>query len=211
MTACARAFESLVPPSPSLAAPEAEPNLPVLWHGRLSDEAATRALGAALATALVASHNIGENATEGLVTLSGPLGAGKTALVRALLRTLGVTGPIRSPTFTLLEPYAISSLNLYHLDFYRLGAAREFADAGFRDLFGPGRVVLAEWPEKVPGALPPPDLAIHLDVPADAVDGDASVRTVTLHAHTGRGRTWLSAILQTPTPPPAAPGPTDVA
>src|SRR5512146_520224 len=96
----------------------------------LPDETHTDALGRALGQALqgllaqVQAHGA-------VLALSGDLGAGKTALVRALLRALGVTGPVKSPTFSLLEPYVVSSLNFYHFDFYRFGGSDEFATAGF--------------------------------------------------------------------------------
>jgi tRNA threonylcarbamoyladenosine biosynthesis protein TsaE len=129
----------------------------------LADESATTALGRALAAALDAQHEY-LSARGFVVWLSGDLGAGKTTLVRALLRALGVQGPVKSPTFTLLEPYVVSSLNFYHFDFYRFSDSAEFASAGFRELFGKGSVCLIEWPERAQGALPTADLAVTLQV-----------------------------------------------
>jgi tRNA threonylcarbamoyladenosine biosynthesis protein TsaE len=120
-------------------------------------------LGEALADALSALWDT--LALNGLhVGLSGDLGAGKTTLVRALLRRLGVSGPVKSPTFTLLEPYVVSRLNFYHFDFYRFRNPTEFEEAGFRELFGAGNVCLTEWPERAGAYLPPPDLEIRLEI-----------------------------------------------
>ncbi len=138
---------------------------PPLAHTRfvLPDAAATDALGRALADALAAEPAwIAEHGL--VIALAGDLGAGKTALVRAALRRLGVTGPVKSPTFTLLEPYVVSSLNFYHFDFYRFSDAAEFDFAGFREMFGPGAICAIEWPERVAGRLPTPDLVITLKV-----------------------------------------------
>jgi tRNA threonylcarbamoyladenosine biosynthesis protein TsaE len=119
----------------------------------LPDEAATRRAGEALAPAL----------QPGLVIfLEGDLGAGKTTLVRALLRALGHTGPVKSPTYSLVEVYVISSLYLYHFDFYRFESPEEFLDAGFDEYFTDTAVCLVEWPERAQGCVPPPDLRLRL-------------------------------------------------
>jgi tRNA threonylcarbamoyladenosine biosynthesis protein TsaE len=133
----------------------------------LRDESATARLGALLADALLAERAaIDEHGFT--VTLSGDLGAGKTTLVRACLRRLGITGPVKSPTFALLEPYVVSSLNFYHFDFYRFGSPDEFIDSGFRELFGPGTVCAIEWPERAVGRLPTPDLEVTLKIQDEA-------------------------------------------
>ena len=129
----------------------------------LADESATARLGTALAHAIEAEAAL-LNARGFVVALAGDLGAGKTSVVRAMLRALGVTGAVRSPTFTLVEPYVVSSLNFYHFDFYRLADPEEFSFAGFREMFGPGAVCLIEWPDKAAGQLPPADLRIELQV-----------------------------------------------
>ncbi|MFO7190128.1 MAG: tRNA (adenosine(37)-N6)-threonylcarbamoyltransferase complex ATPase subunit type 1 TsaE [Pseudomonadota bacterium] len=118
----------------------------------LPDETATEALGARLADVLVPGLSI---------HLEGDLGAGKTTLVRACLRALGYPGKVKSPTYTLVEPYTVSKLQLYHFDFYRLREPREWLDAGFRDYFNADAVCLVEWPEKA-AELPAPDLRIAL-------------------------------------------------
>lgn len=130
---------------------------------RLADEPATAALGAALARGL--ERQRAHLQAHGFVLwLSGELGAGKTSLARALLRALGVQGSVKSPTFSLLEAYVVSSLHFHHFDFYRFSDAGDFADAGFRELFGAGSVCLVEWPERALGAVPAPDLSVRLDV-----------------------------------------------
>ncbi len=129
----------------------------------LADESATARLGEALARAI--ESKVSAIARQGLVVaLAGDLGAGKTSVVRAMLRALGVTGAVRSPTFTLVEPYVVSSLNFYHFDFYRLADPEEFSFAGFRDMFGKASVCLIEWPDRAAGHLPEADLRIALRV-----------------------------------------------
>lgn len=122
---------------------------------RLPDEEATLMLGARLAQVLRPGL---------LVWLSGDLGAGKTTLVRGLLRKLHYVGRVKSPTFTLVEIYAFSSFNLYHFDLYRFVDPEEWEEAGFRDYFNDESVCLVEWPEKGRGILPEPDLLIRLDI-----------------------------------------------
>jgi tRNA threonylcarbamoyladenosine biosynthesis protein TsaE len=119
----------------------------------LPDERATLALGAALADCLKPGLT---------VYLRGELGAGKTTLVRGILRASGYEGPVRSPTYTLVEVYALSRLHFHHFDFYRFHDPREWIDAGFRESFNGRNVSLVEWPEKAAGQLPPADLDIAL-------------------------------------------------
>ncbi|WP_440997381.1 tRNA (adenosine(37)-N6)-threonylcarbamoyltransferase complex ATPase subunit type 1 TsaE [Arhodomonas sp. SL1] len=99
-----------------------------------------------------------------LVTLEGPLGAGKTSLVRAVLHGLGHRGPVRSPTYTLIEPYECGGRRVFHLDLYRLADPEELEFVGLRDLFADPAVVLVEWPERGAGFLPAPDLRLRLAV-----------------------------------------------
>ncbi|TJZ71027.1 tRNA (adenosine(37)-N6)-threonylcarbamoyltransferase complex ATPase subunit type 1 TsaE [Chitiniphilus eburneus] len=119
----------------------------------LPDEAATLALGAALARELRPGM---------VVFLEGDLGAGKTTLTRGLLHALGHTGRVKSPTYTLVEPYTVSNLYLYHFDLYRFHDPMEWEDAGFRDYFNPESICLIEWADKAEGLLPAPDLLIRL-------------------------------------------------
>ncbi|MCK9507594.1 MAG: tRNA (adenosine(37)-N6)-threonylcarbamoyltransferase complex ATPase subunit type 1 TsaE [Pigmentiphaga sp.] len=136
----------------------------------------------------------------GRIYLIGDLGAGKTHFVRALLRSCGVTGRIKSPSFTLVEPYKVSNLYFYHFDFYRFNDPREWIDAGFRDAFKEDAVVLVEWPDKAAGQLPAPDLTLEL-----IYDGDG--RQAKLTASTARGQVWLNTLFppMTPTNSPAQP------
>lgn len=120
----------------------------------LHDSAATEAIGAQLATRL----NDG-----GLVFLSGDLGAGKTTLVRALLRALGHEGAVRSPTYAIVEPYRIGEMEVFHLDLYRIADPEELDYLGLREWLRPGVLVLVEWPERGRGALPAPRLHLHLE------------------------------------------------
>ena len=115
------------------------------------------------------------------IELHGALGAGKTSLVRHLLRALGVTGRIKSPSYAVLESYQLPQGEVHHFDFYRFADPREWEDAGFRELFAEPGLKLSEWPEKAAGMLPVADLQVWL-----AVQDDDS-RAVTLTAGTPRG------------------------
>ncbi len=101
------------------------------------------------------------------IELQGDLGAGKTTFVRHLLRTLGVQGRIKSPTYAVVEPHEASGLAIWHFDFYRFNDPREWEDAGFRDLFASPGLKLAEWPDKAAGLLPVADLVLRIEAQAD--------------------------------------------
>lgn len=120
----------------------------------LADEAATLALGARLARELKPGM---------CFYLEGDLGAGKTTLVRGLLRALGYAGRVKSPTYTLAETYDLPGFELYHFDLYRMHDPREWLDAGFRDI-GERAVSLIEWPDKAAGWLPSPDVIVRLKI-----------------------------------------------
>ncbi len=130
-----------------------------------------------------------------VVTLAGQLGAGKTTLVRGVLRGFDIRGAVKSPTYTLVEPYAISSLYFYHFDFYRLSGAGEWEAAGFREYFRDDAICVIEWPEKAGGTLPPADLSIALAIEPAASDSsaEADARRCTLVAHTERAEPCLLA------------------
>jgi tRNA threonylcarbamoyladenosine biosynthesis protein TsaE len=98
-----------------------------------------------------------------VITLSGELGAGKTTFVGGLLAALGHAGSVRSPTYTLIEPYEFGERRVYHLDLYRLATPSEVEGLAIRDLLEPGSVLLIEWPEKGEGALPSADLMLQLE------------------------------------------------
>lgn len=150
----------------------------------LVDSPATEALGGALARALP-RWGVAAPAAGGVVVyLQGELGAGKTTCVRALLRTLGVTGLVRSPTYTLVETYVLAGLTCIHVDLYRLQSLTEIDELGLRDAMGPGALLLVEWPEKGGAALPPADLELTLRY-ADAA------RHATLRAATSLAGEWL--------------------
>lgn len=156
----------------------------------LPDESSTETLARALAQIILqdrAEHPPAGLQAAAALHLRGELGAGKTTFARAFLRACGVSGRIKSPTFALLEAYNVSSLNFYHIDFYRFSDPREWADAGFRDLFQPDSIVLIEWPEKADDALPAPDVLIQL------VDHDSG-RIARLNARTPRGTRWLNKL-----------------
>lgn len=125
----------------------------------LPDEAATAAFGAALAACI----------TPGLlIYLHGDLGAGKTALTRALLRAAGHTGPVKSPTYNLVEHYPLQKANMswqvVHFDLYRMSSPEEFLDAGLQEEFNNKNICIVEWPEQGAGVLPEPDWRIQLHV-----------------------------------------------
>ena len=148
----------------------------------LSDEAATRALGARLARVLDPGMSL---------YLRGDLGSGKTTLVRGLLRDLGYEGRVKSPTYSLVELYAVSRLNLHHFDFYRFNEPKEWRDAGFGEYFNDASVCLVEWPEKAAGFLPDADIDI-----AFAFSGEG--RDVSVRAGTQRGNACISRLMQMP-------------
>lgn len=145
-----------------------------------ADTAATEACGARIAPLLHGGM---------IVSLDGELGTGKTTLVRGLLRARGVEGPIKSPTYTLVEHYPVSSLYFYHFDFYRFTRASEWDDAGMADYFRDDAVCIVEWPERVGDRLPPPDLALSLSY---AHDGRG--RNLVATSHSAAGEQCLNAL-----------------
>lgn len=122
-----------------------------------------------------------------LVYLYGELGTGKTTLARGILRALGHTTVVKSPTFTLVEPYTFDGLTAYHFDLYRLKNSEELEFLGFRDYVKDNSVCLVEWADRGTGVLPTPDI----DVVINKVDDK---RTVALISHTKRGAKLLSGL-----------------
>ncbi len=152
----------------------------------LGDEAATQALGERLAAFLLD----GPPSQRLMATLSGPLGAGKSTLARAILRALGVRGTIRSPTYTLVEPYELThGQQLRHLDLYRLGDPEELEFLGFFDDLRDSWLTLVEWPERVPAVLELADLRLQLRHGTGAHE-----RRVLAQARSAQGREWLRSL-----------------
>jgi tRNA threonylcarbamoyladenosine biosynthesis protein TsaE len=145
----------------------------------LPDEAATLRLGAALAVGVEPGRTL---------YLSGELGSGKTTLVRGLLRALGYAGRVKSPSYPLVELYVLSRLNFYHFDFYRIRDQAEWQDSGFREYFNAQSACVVEWPERLGNLLPPPTLAIHLEIAGAG-------RRAALSASTAEGCDWRAQAL----------------
>jgi tRNA threonylcarbamoyladenosine biosynthesis protein TsaE len=144
----------------------------------LEDEAATLAFGARLAGALDRGL---------LVTLSGDLGSGKTTLARGVLRGLGYSGKVKSPTYALVELYKLFRLDLYHFDLYRFDDPQEWLDAGFGDYFDDGSICLVEWPERAAGLLPAADVAVTLSA-------ERTGRRLEIEARTEPGKECLKKL-----------------
>ena len=145
----------------------------------LNNEAATLAAGDRFSTLV----------QPGLVVyLHGDLGAGKTTFVRGFLRGLGHQGKVKSPTYTLVEPYVVSSYNIYHFDLYRFINEEEWESAGFRDYFNPSSICFVEWPEKAENLLPTPDIDIYLTPNNEG-------RILQFSAHSDLGRQVLQSNL----------------
>ena len=156
------------------------------------DEAAMLALGARIARV---------TGGRGVIYLHGDLGAGKTTLSRGLIRGFGHEGKVKSPTYTLIEPYVVSSLNLYHFDFYRFTSPDEYLDAGLDEYFAGEGVCIVEWPDKASPHLPSPDVEIVLQA-------GGSGRDVAISANTEAGRTCVIGLVKALRGADPAPGTT---
>ena len=144
----------------------------------LLDEAATVSAGQALGTAAKGGA---------VIYLEGQLGAGKTTLCRGVLRAFGHDGPVKSPTYTLVEPYSLSDGAVFHFDLYRLGDPEELEYMGIRDYFEPTAVCLVEWPERGRGVLPSPDIRV-------SIGQQGAGRRLELQGESGRGRAIVTAM-----------------
>ena len=164
-----------------------EDHWPIVKTIAWPDESAT----SAFAQSLAAQPGI----AGALIELRGDLGAGKTTFVRHLLGALGVTGRIKSPSYTVVEPYTLTAsrarplgLDIWHFDFYRFNDPDEWEEAGFRDTFASPGLKLVEWPDKAGAHLPQPDLSISIVV------GEGDTRNVILKTHTPTGAGLLAGV-----------------
>lgn len=144
----------------------------------LADENETLALASRLAAQLQPGI---------VIYLHGDLGAGKTCLVRGVLNALDYNGRVKSPTYTLLEPYNAGGFELRHFDLYRLQDESEWESAGFRDEFDGNSILLIEWPEKAQAFIPPADITITLEILAQG-------RVAVISGHTSIGRACLKQL-----------------
>jgi tRNA threonylcarbamoyladenosine biosynthesis protein TsaE len=169
------------------------------WHGHWAHEDDTRTYAQRLAECPAIAH--------ATLTLHGDLGAGKTTFVRHLLRALGVSGRIKSPTYAVVEPHSSTNcalmpegevLHIWHFDFYRFSDPREWEDAGFRELFASPGLKLVEWPERAADTLTSVDADIHIEPepmsPDTRADDADAARRVTFTAFTPVGRHLLAAL-----------------
>lgn len=147
----------------------------------IPDEASMRALGGKLASA-VSDKNVNR-----VIFLYGQLGAGKTTLARGFLQGLGYEGRIKSPTYTLVEPYEFSECIVFHFDLYRLQNPYELEAIGIQDYFIPNTICLIEWPDHGKDLLPIPDLSCYINMQADS-------REIKMIAHSIGGETILQRL-----------------
>lgn len=141
----------------------------------LKDEHATVGFGEQIANALRSLAAPGAGICDFTIYLSGTLGAGKTTFTRGLLVGFGHSAAVKSPTYTLVEPYQLEEQKIYHFDLYRLADPEELEYLGIRDYFSESALRIIEWPQKAEGYLPEPDLKVDLDL--DVPGRSANVQT----------------------------------
>ncbi|MEA3177882.1 MAG: tRNA threonylcarbamoyladenosine biosynthesis protein TsaE [Gammaproteobacteria bacterium] len=149
------------------------------WFAKTADD--TEAFGARLAVARPAGNAFAT------IHLAGDLGAGKTTLARGFLRACGVSGPVRSPTYTLVEVYETPTVSVVHLDLYRLVDPAEMEPLGLREFALPGYLWLIEWPDRGSGRLPFPDLSVTLC-------GGPNGHEINVTGTSALGETWVSLV-----------------
>jgi tRNA threonylcarbamoyladenosine biosynthesis protein TsaE len=145
---------------------------------QLANLVATQKFAAALAESIVPNF---------VVSLNGDLGAGKTTLVREILHRLGIVGSVKSPTYTLVEPYFINGLQIYHFDLYRFNDPDEWFESGFDEYFGNNCISFIEWADKARDYLPPIDWALTIVVANE-------VRHIEINPTTDKGRECLQQL-----------------
>ena len=145
---------------------------------RLANEAETVSAGERVGRCLIAPA---------VVYLDGDLGAGKTTFCRGVLRAQGHSGAVKSPTYTLVEPYELAAASVYHFDLYRLGDPEELEYMGLRDYFSNDSICLVEWPQRGAGVLPSPDIQVN-------IEQQGLGRRLVVQAHTDRGRRIVTQI-----------------
>ena len=155
-----------------------------IFHQEAATDADMQALGAKLA-------NVVPRGT--VIYLLGSLGAGKTTFARGFLRGLGFEGKVKSPTYTLVEPYHTEKYEVFHFDLYRLNSPDELLAIGIEDYFTPETVCLIEWPEKGEGRLPPADLTGYFDIMEGRLDANPH-RTIRFEAVSSRGEEILARL-----------------
>jgi tRNA threonylcarbamoyladenosine biosynthesis protein TsaE len=151
---------------------------------QLVDEEAMVAAGEAIGAAISRTGTAGSGF---VIHLQGDLGAGKTTLCRGILRAFGHAGAVKSPTYTLVETYALPAVTLHHFDLYRLHDPEELEFMGIRDYFGVHTLALVEWPQRGEGHFPAPDLTLSL-----AIDG--SGRVLSIQADSDAGKALVSQL-----------------
>jgi tRNA threonylcarbamoyladenosine biosynthesis protein TsaE len=132
-------------------------------------------------------EQLGLHFQAGVLFLQGGLGAGKTTLCRGILRSKGYAGAVKSPTYTLVEPYQLPTQTLFHFDLYRLHDPEELEYMGIRDYFEPANLCLIEWPEMGEGVLPVPDMTVRIEL-------EEQGRKLTIMASTSAGKRALKAL-----------------